>query len=35
MAFQPNPARYEHPDLYRACGRSGLKLPRLSLRTLA
>jgi L-glyceraldehyde 3-phosphate reductase len=31
MSHQPDPARYRHPDLYRACGRSGLKLPRLSL----
>jgi len=27
----PSPRRYDNPALYRACGRSGLKLPRLSL----
>jgi L-glyceraldehyde 3-phosphate reductase len=31
MAHQPDPNRYANPALYRACGRSGLKLPRLSL----
>jgi L-glyceraldehyde 3-phosphate reductase len=31
MSHQPDPARYANPALYRACGRSGLKLPRLSL----
>ena len=31
MPHQPDPARYANPALYRACGRSGLKLPRLSL----
>ena len=27
----PAATRYDNPSLYRACGRSGLKLPRLSL----
>ncbi|MES1167513.1 MAG: L-glyceraldehyde 3-phosphate reductase [Pseudomonadota bacterium] len=27
----PDPKRYDHPARYRHCGRSGLKLPRLSL----
>ena len=27
----PAPTRYDHPALYVPCGRSGLKLPRLSL----
>jgi L-glyceraldehyde 3-phosphate reductase len=27
----PSPDRYANPALYRACGRSGLRLPRLSL----
>jgi len=31
MAHQPASTRYDHPALYRACGRSGLKLPLLSL----
>jgi L-glyceraldehyde 3-phosphate reductase len=31
MAHQPAPTRYDQPALYRACGRSGLKLPQLSL----
>ncbi len=31
MSYAPSPARYAHPDLYRRCGRSGLKLPLLSL----
>jgi L-glyceraldehyde 3-phosphate reductase len=31
MAYQPDPTRYDHPALYRASGRSGLKLPLLSL----
>jgi L-glyceraldehyde 3-phosphate reductase len=30
-AHQPAPGRYANPALYRACGRSGLKLSRLSL----
>jgi len=29
--YAPAPQRYENAALYRACGRSGLKLPRLSL----
>ncbi len=31
MAHVPAPTRYDKPALYRACGRSGLKLPALSL----
>ncbi len=31
MPHQPASTRYHNPALYRACGRSGLKLPRLSL----
>lgn len=31
MPHQPAPDRYARPDFYRACGRSGLRLPRLSL----
>ena len=31
MAHVPSPHRYDRPELYRACGRSGLKLPLLSL----
>ena len=31
MSHQPAPTRYNDPALYRSCGRSGLKLPRLSL----
>ncbi|PTY02783.1 L-glyceraldehyde 3-phosphate reductase [Opitutaceae bacterium EW11] len=31
MAHQPSPQRYDNPALYRRCGRSGLKLPLLSL----
>jgi L-glyceraldehyde 3-phosphate reductase len=31
MSHQPAPSRYDRPELYRACGRSGLKLPLLSL----
>ncbi len=31
MSHQPAPTRYDHPGLYRTCGRSGLKLPALSL----
>ena len=27
----PSPTRYDNPSLYKRCGRSGLKLPRLSL----
>ena len=31
MAYQPAPTRYDQPALYRRCGRSGLKLPLISL----
>jgi len=31
MAYQPAASRYDNPSLYRRCGRSGLKLPQLSL----
>jgi L-glyceraldehyde 3-phosphate reductase len=31
MPYQPAPTRYDHPALYRRCGRSGLKLPLISL----
>lgn len=31
MSHIPDPVRYNNTALYRACGRSGLKLPRLSL----
>mgnify|MGYP001553521564 CR=1 FL=1 len=31
MSHQPATTRYDQPGLYRTCGRSGLKLPRLSL----
>ena len=31
MPHSPSPARYDNPALYRRCGRSGLKLPALSL----
>ena len=31
MSHTPSPARYDNPSLYRHCGRSGLKLPALSL----
>jgi len=31
MAHPPASTRYDQPALYRACGRSGLKLPQLSL----
>lgn len=31
MPHQPSPHRYENPSLYRRCGRSGLKLPLISL----
>lgn len=29
--FTPNPSRYDTPTFYRRCGRSGLKLPLISL----
>ena len=31
MTYVPAPARYDRPDFYRRCGRSGLKLPAVSL----
>lgn len=31
MPHSPSPTRYSDPTLYRRCGRSGLKLPALSL----
>ncbi|HEY5226903.1 MAG TPA: L-glyceraldehyde 3-phosphate reductase [Opitutaceae bacterium] len=31
MSHVPSPDRYSNPDLYRRCGRSGIKLPLLSL----
>ncbi|HEY1793015.1 MAG TPA: L-glyceraldehyde 3-phosphate reductase [Opitutaceae bacterium] len=31
MPHVPSPSRYANPNLYRRCGRSGLKLPLLSL----
>lgn len=31
MPYEASRSRYANPDLYRRCGRSGLKLPRLSL----
>ena len=31
MPYQPAPTRYDQPALYRRCGRSGLKLPLISL----
>jgi L-glyceraldehyde 3-phosphate reductase len=31
MAHNPAPSRYDNPALYRKCGRSGLKLPLISL----
>jgi L-glyceraldehyde 3-phosphate reductase len=31
MSHSPSPARYENPEFYRRCGRSGLKLPAISL----
>ena len=31
MSHQPAANRYDNPSLYRRCGRSGLKLPQLSL----
>ncbi len=31
MPHQPASTRYDHPGLYRPCGRSGLRLPALSL----
>ncbi len=31
MSYTPSPTRYDHPDFYRASGRSGLKLSLLAL----
>ena len=31
MSYTPSPERYSNPSLYRRCGRSGIKLPLLSL----
>ncbi len=31
MSYTPAPTRYANPTLYRRCGRSGLKLPAISL----
>jgi len=31
MNHQPSPARYDRPELYRRCGNSGIRLPRISL----
>jgi L-glyceraldehyde 3-phosphate reductase len=31
MSYTPADSRYDAPDFYQRCGRSGLKLPRLSL----
>jgi L-glyceraldehyde 3-phosphate reductase len=31
MPYTPAPSRYDQPALYRHCGRSGLKLPAISL----
>ena len=31
MSYLPAPGRYDSPDFYRRCGRSGLKLPAISL----
>ena len=31
MSYQPSPTRYDRTAFYRRCGRSGLKLPALSL----
>lgn len=31
MPHSPAPTRYDHPKLYRRCGRSGLRLPAISL----
>jgi L-glyceraldehyde 3-phosphate reductase len=31
MSHVPSSTRYEHPALYRRCGRSGIKLPAISL----
>jgi L-glyceraldehyde 3-phosphate reductase len=31
MSYVADPTRYDRPEFYRRCGRSGLKLPKLSL----
>jgi L-glyceraldehyde 3-phosphate reductase len=31
LPYSPAPGRYANPDIYRRCGRSGLKLPAISL----
>ena len=31
MSYTPSPTRYENDELYARCGKSGLKLPRISL----
>ncbi|MGH7995760.1 MAG: L-glyceraldehyde 3-phosphate reductase, partial [Opitutaceae bacterium] len=31
MTYAPNPRRYDRTDAFRPCGRSGLKLPLVSL----
>lgn len=31
MSHSPAPTRYAHPEFFRRCGRSGLKLPAISL----
>ena len=31
MSHSPAPSRYDRPGFYHRCGRSGLKLSRLSL----
>jgi L-glyceraldehyde 3-phosphate reductase len=31
MSYEPQATRYDRPDLYRRCGRSGVKLPVVSL----
>ncbi|WP_404424332.1 aldo/keto reductase [Nibricoccus sp. IMCC34717] len=31
MPYTPSPTRYDNPAFYQRCGRSGLKLPRISL----
>src|SRR5687767_4276687 len=31
MSHSPSPTRYDNPTFFRRCGRSGLKLPAISL----
>ena len=31
MTYLPAASRYDHPDFYRRCGRSGVTLPLISL----